>query len=118
MSKNAEDPAERLAILFHERMNARSVEMGYDPTKIKEWNKDNSTGKLMIAVCRDILNMMDSGVKPDRGLFECPTCHRMFKMGTSHECRDSQGKRIGVTKGLGMSDEKDDGSGRDRFAQC
>ena len=51
---------EQLAILFHNKYEELAPKFGYE-TKMetKEFKKDSNNGKLMIAVCREILQILN-----------------------------------------------------------
>lgn len=53
--------AVRLAKVFHETYERRATEFGYETREdTKQFNEDSPHGRLMIAVCEDVLDWLDS----------------------------------------------------------
>ena len=51
---------EELAILFHNKYEELAPKFGYETRmETKEFKKDSNNGKLMIAVCREILQILN-----------------------------------------------------------
>lgn len=51
---------EQLAILFHNKYEELAPKFGYETRmETKEFKKDSNNGKLMIAVCREILQILN-----------------------------------------------------------
>ena len=51
---------EELAILFHNKYEELAPKFGYETRmETKEFKKDSNNGKLMIAVCREILQLLN-----------------------------------------------------------
>jgi len=51
----------QMAMIFHETYERLAPQFGYETRKeTKEFDKDSPNGKLMIAVCEEVLNWIDS----------------------------------------------------------
>ena len=57
-----------LAIKFHETYERLAPEYGYETRKeTKQFNPDSANGKLMIAVCQELINTLYI-IKPQTGI--------------------------------------------------
>lgn len=55
------DPALQLALIFHEAYERLAPQFGYETRDdTKAFNKESPNGKLMIAVCEEILEWVDA----------------------------------------------------------
>jgi len=54
-------PAERVAVVFHEAYERLAPQFGYETREeTKTFDKNSANGQLMIAVCKEVLDWLDS----------------------------------------------------------